>query len=325
VAGRYDRPRRPKRSENEWHSLARVAVLALLKREHAVTITEMEAKLSDRTYDAAICPDPINPHHLVTARHSLSDLGEIEEFTATTKSKDESGTRHRVSTWSLPRIRGRKTVIDQAAERKRALMSRWLSWGTRNLLGEAGEAALAAALDPAPMLTRVSGSTRTVLGVPVDEVDNTAVYVAEEAGSGLTAIQLMFAVKNRREHYYASADDVVSFLKKAAKVQHARADQLVLPIFVCRRRHYTLWQEGEEMGFLPVMVMNQLVRRDPDLHTEEWGTRFGEVRDELLPDLTALAGKNDTSNRHRGIVNKLIPKQALDYARLWGVHYHEYL
>jgi hypothetical protein len=123
VAERYQRPRRPKRSEDEWHTLARAAVLELLEREQAVAIIEMEAKLSDRPYDPMVCPDPINPHHLTTARHTLLDEGEIEPLSAVAKGKDERGEQHEITTWSLPRVRGRKTAIEKAAERKRALIS----------------------------------------------------------------------------------------------------------------------------------------------------------------------------------------------------------
>lgn len=161
-------------------------VLELLEQQRAVTIVEMEAKLSDRTYDPMVCPDPINPHHLTTARHALLEEGEIEPFAAVAKGKDERGERHQITTWSLPRSRGRKTAIDKAAERRRALMSRWLSWGRRNLLGEAGESALAAALEAAPALTYVTGSTTSVLGVSVDEVDNTAV-TRRCAGAGASS------------------------------------------------------------------------------------------------------------------------------------------
>lgn len=325
MADRYARPRRPRRSEDEWHSLARAAVLALLERELAVTIVEMEAKLSDATYDPLICPDPINPHHLVTARHTLVEEGEIEEYSAVTKSRDESGARHWVSTWSLPRLRGRKTAIDRAAERKRALTSRWYSWGRRNLLGEAGENALTAALTAAPALTYVTGSTTSVLGVEVNEVDNSAVYVDRSSAGALIPIQLVFEVKNTREHYYADSDDVRTFLAKAASIQQARPEELVLPVFVCRQRHVTLWQQGQRVGFLPAKVIQQLVRKDPDLNPDEWETRFGEVRDELFADLSVLTTERPTTNRHRGIVNKAIPRHAVRYALLWKDHHSEFL
>ncbi len=325
MADRYARPRRPSRSEDEWHGLAEAAVLALLERELAVTIVEMEAKLSDRTYDPLICPDPINPHHLTTARHTLADEGRVEAFTAVTKSKSERGVPDRVTTWSLPRIRGRKTAIDRAAERKRALTSRWYSWGRRNLLGEAGESALMATLLAAPALTYITGSTTSLLGVQVNEVDNSAVYVHRTKEGALTPIQLVFEVKNTREHYYADRPDVLVFLAKAALIQHRRPDQLVLPVFVCRRWHWTLWEEGQRIGFLPVMVVQQLVRKDPDLHSEEWATRFGEVRDELFADLRVVTSDRPTTNRHRGIVNGAIPRYALDYARLWQHQHSQFL
>jgi hypothetical protein len=296
-----------------------------LDRENAVTVVEMEAKISDRTFDPMICPTPIDPHHLTTARRTLEDAGAIEQVTAVTKSVSASGAPDEVTTWSLPRVRGRKTEIDKVAARKRALMSRWLSWGRRHLLGEAGESALAAALAETHNLTNASGSTTTVLGVTVGEVDNTAIYVAERDDGLLAAIQIMFEVKNKRECYYAGNDEVADFLAKAAVVQDARPDQLILPVFVCRRRHWTLWDQGEQAGFLPTLVTNQVVKRDPELNTDDWNTRFREVKDEVFPDLMELTRSVRTTNRHRGIVSTAIPNSALAYAKRWGESYSDYL
>ena len=200
-----------------------------------------------------------------------------------------------------------------------------MSWGRRRLLGDPGEDALAVALNESPILTRVTGSTRSVLGVAIGEIDASAVYVPESTGGRLLPIQVVFEVKNTREHYYANDGDVVSFLEKAATVQAAVPDQLVLPIFVCRRRHYTLWPQGAREGFLPAMVRSQVVNKDPDLSTEEWETRFAEVRDGLFGDLTALSDGYPTTNSHRGIVDTLIAERGLAYARLWREHHVDYL
>jgi hypothetical protein len=325
VSSRYELPRQPRRTEDEWHALARAAVVALLEREYSVTPVEMEAKLSDRVFDPNICPTPINPHHLTTARQALLEDGQIEPTTAITKAKDDSGAPQRVTTWSLCRAPGRKTAIAKAAERKRALTSRWLSWGRRHLLGDAGESALAAALTKAPDLVEITGRTTRVLGVSVDEVDNTAVYVARDEESLLVAVQVIFEVKNTREYYYASADDVAVFLRKAAVVQAARPSQLVLPVFLCRRWQFTLWEAGQIAGFLPAMVYQQVVKKDPELRLDEWRSRFNEVQSELFPDLRALADAGSTTNRHQGIVNTLIPQRALVYARLWRENHSDYL
>lgn len=324
MSDRYGSPQRQGRSEDEWHELARAAVLRLLEREHAVTIVEMEAKVSDRTYDPAVCPDPINPHHLTTARHTLEAEGRIMPTTAPAKSKDHEGEPHQVTTWSPPPAYGVKTAIEKAADRKRALMARWLSWGTRHLLGHAGESALAVALEHTGELTQSSGSTQVVLGVDVGEVDNTAVFVDRSEPTQLTAIQVMFEVKNTREYYYANDEDVLDFLAKAATVQAARPRQLVLPVFVCRRWQFTLWRQGEALGFLPAMVSEQVVRKDPDLGLDEWTQRFNEVRNELLPDIRSIAA-GQTTNRHLGIVNKLVPTRARQYAALWGENHAAFL
>lgn len=91
MSDRYGSPRKASRTPEQWTDLAVAAVRALLEREHAVTLVEMEAKLSDQTYDPMICPDPIEPHHLTTARRILGHSGDIQSTTATTKSVDESG------------------------------------------------------------------------------------------------------------------------------------------------------------------------------------------------------------------------------------------
>jgi hypothetical protein len=225
---------------------------------------------------------------------------------------------------SLPRLRGRKTAIDRAAERKRALTSRWYSWGRRNLIGKAGEGALSAALESAPGLTHVTGSTRSVLDVQVDELDNSAVYVDRSEGT-LTPIQLVFEVKNTREHYYADSSEVQAFLAKAALIQDAHPAQLVFPVFISRQHHWTLWAQGQTVGFLPAVVIQQMVRKDPDLNSDEWDARFAEVRAELFPDLLALTTDRPTTNRHRGIVNKAIPRRAREYALLWRESYSDFL
>jgi hypothetical protein len=324
VSDRYSAPKRPSRSEDEWHALACGAVLTLLERAHAVTIVEMEARLSDTIYDPIVCPDRINPHHLTTARHTLLDEGTIEPFSAVAKSRDEQGNPDYVTTWSLPRVRGRTTIIDRTAERKRALTSRWLSWGRRHLLGEAGEAALAAALSECDALPYATGSTSTVLDVPTGELDNSAIFVAQSGGR-LEPIQVVFEVKNTREYYYAGDQEVEEFLTKAAQIQVARPDQRILPVFICRRWQWTLYHDGRQHGYLPAMVTQQVVKKDPDLSTDEWQVKFREVQVELFPDLVALSAERRTTNRHRGVVNKLIPREALARSALWAENFRRYL
>ena len=180
--------------------------------------------------------------------------------------------------------------------------------------------ALAAAHCP---LTGATGSTTNVLGVDLDttglgEIDNTAFYIDQTNAGSPQLIQVLFEVKNTRSWYYPTDDDVHRFLAKAAVVQEECPDQLILPVFVCRRVHYWLWQRGEEHGFLPARVDNQLVLPDYELTP----VRFAEVRDELFEDM--LLGDRPT-NRHLGILRTSIPKRGLAYAARWQEHHTLYL
>jgi hypothetical protein len=73
------------------------------------------------------------------------------------------------------------------------------------------------------------------------------------------------------------------------------------------------------------MVAQQVVRKDPDLNTDVWDTRFAEVRDELFADLRSFTDRKLTTNRHRGIVNALIPKRGFEYALRWRENYTDFL
>jgi hypothetical protein len=129
---------------------------------------------------------------------------------------------------------------------------------------------------------------------------------------------VLFEVKNTRSWYYPNNEDVHRFLAKAAVVQQACPDQLILPVFVCRRWQYKLWERGEHHGFLPALVHNQLVLPDHELTPE----RFAEVRDELFEDM--LLGDRPT-NRHLGTLRTSIPKRGLAYAARWRQHHTLYL
>jgi hypothetical protein len=48
-------------------------------------------------------------------------------------------------------------------------------------------------------------------------------------------------------------------------VQKARPSQLILPVFVCRRRQWTLWDDSQRVGYLPAQVNNQLILPDNEL------------------------------------------------------------
>jgi hypothetical protein len=283
----------------------------------------MEARLSQRVWDPAICPDPIEPHVLTTTRAQLSQADTIIPTTAVTK-----GVGDPVTTWSLQPRRGLLGKIEDAAQRKRLLTSRHNGWsrrggGGRGLIGRAGEDALAQALaSPRSLLSRPTGSTTQVLGVDIShlgEIDNSAIYIDDANPADPALISVVFEVKNTRSWYYNNDPAVMWFLRKAAVIQAARPGQLILPVFLCRRWQWKLWEQGETEGFLPAQVNRQLVLADSEL-TEE---AFEEVRIELGYDDMIL--DNRPTNYHLGIVDASMRNYARERAELWAQHYHEYL
>lgn len=130
---------------------------------------------------------------------------------------------------------------------------------------------------------------------------------------------MVVEVKNKRAWLYPGASDVTTFLGKAAHLQSCRPDQLILPVLVARQLHYTLWDHGRGCGFLPARVENQLVLPDHELDA----TSLAEVRGELgYADL--LLGAKPT-NRHLGIFQKFVPRNAIAWAERWRDEHRRFL
>lgn len=317
-------PRPPSSHDEEyWLSGAKAVLMSMLDREYAVTVSEMEARASDYTWDPLVFPHPVDPHWFVNARRDLAEEGLITSTALPTRSHPGP-----ITTWHRPLERPRTRLITDASQRKRLLTARHNGWSQRGgsgigLIGRAGELALDAALrNSSANITGVTGSAHQVLGVDlrdIGEIDNSAFYVDTSDPSSPVTVQLLFEVKNTRQHYYPKDDDLRLFLRKAAIVQEARPAQLVLPVFVCRRRHYTLWAQGEAMGFLPVQVYEQLVLPDNELTPAS----FEEVRQGLGYGDLRLGG--EPTNRHLGIARTAIPKWARQRAELWKTNYVAFL
>lgn len=173
--------------------------------------------------------------------------------------------------------------------------------------------------DRPSQLSQVSGSTSQLLGVPLlGEIDNSAFYVDSSKGAPV-AITVMVEVKNTRSWYYADDVAVLRFLAKAALLQAAQPDALILPVFVCRQYQFKLWELGEAHGFLPAKVLQQLVLADSDLDQDA----LNEVAAGLGYQDLKLG--NATTNRHRGIFATSVPKNARTYAQRWRENYYLYL
>jgi hypothetical protein len=319
---RYKAPRGAPVSEDEWHERGKAALLDILDRRHACTISEIEAHCADRTGHGA-GPWSVNPHHLTNARIELLRAGAIEYTDASTRSHPGL-----IRTWSLPPTYGRKSKIDAAAARKRLLTARHNGWserGGRNLglIGAAGEDAVSTALTSAgSAVLEPTGPVSRILDVDLKsarlgELDNTGTVIDRSDAADPKLVTVLVEVKNTREWIYDTNDGLVRFLGKAAYVQAARPDQLILPVFICRQFQVTAWRLGERHGFLPAMVEQQLVLPDHDNIPES----FAEVRDELYPDL--VLGAKPT-NRHLGIARQGIAKYA-NRAELWRQHHVLYL
>lgn len=322
AGGRYEIPsKRPRPGDPAvWDDAARQVLLAMLEKHLAMTVSEIEARGSDRTWDPQIWPWPIDPHHFTNARAALLAAGKIEPTSLPTRSHPDP-----IITWSRPPVRGLLRSTAASAARKRLLTARHAGWAHRGgagrgLIGRAGEDAVHTAMtEPASQLTRVSGSTGELLGVQLlGELDNSAFYV-DTAGGTPTAITVMVEVKNTRAWYYADHEDVLRVLAKAADLQLQRPGVLILPLFICRRVQFTLWELGKSHGFLPARVEQQLVLPDSELDQAV----LNEVVDGLGFKDLRLGGA--PTARHRGIFTAAVPRFARSYAERWRDSYHLYL
>lgn len=318
-----------RRSAEEYLAAAIEVVRAMLADHGALTASEMEARASDRTYDTNVAPFPINPHHLVDARQLLRDAGEVEYQVTASRGKGRP-----VITWTHS---GPTKAALRVAGRKRLLTNRHGGWGQRGgngrgLMGAAGENAMVTAMRAAPGYASIDPSTTTVLGVDLTDLGEvdiaSGLYDASDPNDP-RAITIMIEVKNTRSWYYNDTvhnDDgkLRRFLRKAARVQDARPSALICPVVVVRRAHQTLIDVGNEMGFVVASTVSQLVLEDHDIAAEPG--HFDQVRDELgYADLRLVRSPTATSNYHKGIATKHIPKNARAAAELWVANFHDFV
>src|SRR4051812_32780167 len=125
--------------------MAEQALVELVRAEGAILVREAEAKISDTRWSSV--PNPVNPHHLTTARTNLLRRGWIR----LSDPFDSSGTRLILPTDD----RGKRDLIRTASRRKRTLHGRMERWARATpryrsgMIGEAGERVVRASLDVA--------------------------------------------------------------------------------------------------------------------------------------------------------------------------------
>ncbi len=113
-----------------WDEAAKTVILSMLDSHYAMTASEMEARSSDRVWNAMVWPWVINPHHLTNARNALAAAGGIESTSAPTRSHPDP-----IITWSRPPTHGIQRLILDTAARKRLLTARHAGWGKRGGAG----------------------------------------------------------------------------------------------------------------------------------------------------------------------------------------------
>lgn len=263
--------------EGEYLERAKQRVREILDTEHAVVYPELEARIGEGYHrDSGL---NIDPHHVLNAVKELTTAGEIIRRWDPTRSGQD------VQTLQPANQHRRTTAIANAAGRKRLLYSRYLGWAhstqryPNGLVGPAGERAVRKALiDAGALQPAVPGFTEVshLLGISVPGALDSAGYLVPITSHGVpgTTVTVPIEVKNLRGWLYPHAQEVYQVLHKACVLQQACPDQLIVPILICRKAHYTLYKLAKQFGFLVIEMELQFVG-DVDEHSMD------EVRNEL--------------------------------------------
>lgn len=262
--------------------LGKTAIVLLLEQQHAAVWPEIEAKIADQPWPGMRYP--IDPHHLTTARQELHRDGIVVEESAVTRGGGA------VKVLRFADLRRRTTRTAAAASRKRLLHARYLGWSATSTrypqgrVGPAGEEAVHSALvQAAPhgfqLVRPEGGPVHQLLGQEVvgGDLDSAAFLgVVDAHGIPQAPVVLPIEVKNRRHWVYPRHADLHQVLYKAAALQTANPGVAIVPTLICRRRHYTTFEMGKELGFYVIEVHDQFV-----LPSDIDPRRLAEVRAEL--------------------------------------------
>lgn len=222
---------------------AHLALQRLLAEQGACVWPEIEARLAE----PASTQRPIHPHLLSAAKKSLLRRGLIVE-SAPTRTR---GGRD-IVVYHAPIRVGDFRRIEDIAARKRLLHTRFLSWAKaskkhpRGLVGPAAERVLYASLrspDVAGLFSLANaggGDVTHLFGQPVPggPLDAAAVHMGSLGGVPVGPITVLFEVKNVRHWIYPASEEPYQLLYKAARLQKEHPSDRILPVLVCRRRHY---------------------------------------------------------------------------------------
>lgn len=280
---------------------------------------EIEAKIADRRYPT-LPPElhGIDPHHLTTARHTLSTAGEVAEV----REKTRGGSS--VSVLVPTNQRHRKTLIAKASARKRLLQARYLGW-TRasgrepNVIAIAGERVTHASLRAATergtgyYLVRPGGGEVTTLldeAVPGGPLDDAALLVFPQQAQVVTAT-ILIEVKNLRHWIYPSSAELFQLLDKAARLQIARPDVSFVPVLVCRRAHYTTFTMAKDLGLIVLETKVQPILPHSTVPAED----LAEVNAELGYELVRTEQPLDLLTSG---FQTTIPRNASTFAQQWS-------
>ncbi|WP_344414865.1 hypothetical protein [Pseudonocardia ailaonensis] len=297
-------------TEQEYDRLAAAGILEVLDQEHAVTVAELDARLSERYFERS--SGNIDPHHVTRALGTLLASGVL------IRDATPSRGTHNVDTIQ-PADKGRRaTKIAQAARRKRLLAARYNGWaqGTRRhpngLIGPAGERAVRAAILDSQALvpaTTGAGEVSNLLGVELPgAADSGGFLVPLVSGIPGPTVTVLIEVKNIRSWIYPSAAELYQLLHKATVLQQARPDSPIVPVLVCRRAHHTTFKMARQLGFFVIPMSRQFAG---EVDEED----VAEIRTELhFQDLVRGA---DASQRVADRLRKTLPENATSFAATW--------
>jgi hypothetical protein len=213
--------------------------------------------------------------------------------------------------------------------RKRLLQTRFLSWAEASsktpsgFIGPAGERALYAALIGPTTAGRFAllrdgpGNVSHVLGAPVPggPLDGAALAVGTTGGIPGAPVHVLFEVKNIRHWIYPQSIELYQLLYKAASVQRANPAHEIVPVLICRRRHFWTLAMGKDLGFFVIEVHDQFVLPTTEITEFE----FEEVRQGLGYHTLVRLGEEAPDRLVKSLRDGLLPAVSATSAR-WRTH-----